>query len=179
MKRLILLFIFIIYSIYSKADTIIVYIDVSDNPNKEEIIRQTKILIQNKNDEFIVFISNDNTPIIINNTDYLDTDLNKLFYISPSSPSIDDDTDTLNYYIDYIGIKTNSTKQISFYFYTTPTTKTNSLISRILLSNRLANSNGLKDNVNVNIIFDKNKETIETKKNYELFKIRKYEIKYY
>ena len=180
MKHISLLFLFLCFSMYSKSNTTIVYIDISKKTNKEDIIKQTKQIInKNSNDNFIVFISNDNAPIIITNIEYLDKELKKLYYISPSSPSINDETDTLNYYIDNIGLNVNATTNMAFYFFTEPTNKTKRLITKVLLSNRLSNNEGLKNNITVNVLFEKRKETNEIKKNYELYKQKKYEIKFY
>lgn len=180
MKYIILLFIFIFISIYSKSNTTIVYIDVSKSSNKEKIIKQTKYLVnKNISDDFIVFISNDNTPIIITNINSLDKKLNELFYITPSSPFIDDEVDTLNYYMDNFKLSVNSNNNIDFFFFSPPSDKTNILITKLLLSNRLSNKDGLKKNIKVSILYEEEKETYETKKYYELFKQKKYEIKYY
>ena len=148
MNKVYLILIFVLWWNVSFSSNYIIYIDLSDNSiNRDNIISQTKQIINSNNTEnFIVFISNGVNPIIINDYVKLDKALNELLYMSnPSSPDMNYDIDTLNSLMNrksFINNKLEPKELIKLYFFIIPNSKNEIFIQRFLLSNRLTSKMG-------------------------------------
>lgn len=176
MNKIFFIILFVSLHVNLFADNItIIYIDISDRPNLERVIEITKqIVYSNTTDEFLVFISYGNEPILIDDINNIEEELIKLNE-TPSPPFINDDIDKLNTIISKRSFLKNN--NVTFNFLLTPSNSANIFINRLLLTNRLINRDGLISNIGVNVYPFGDRETEEYKSNCKIFKEKKYEIK--
>ena len=98
MKKIIFVFIVFFNSLelFSEEITKIIYIDNSKNYLKKEvIIKQLDSLVKESSD-FLIFISNGNDPIIINNLDEYNKNINNLLSKRTPRPNLKVDIRLLN-----------------------------------------------------------------------------------
>ena len=176
MNKIFFILLFISIHVNMFADNIaIIYIDLSDRPNLERVIEITEQIVSTTTtDEFLVFISFEGKPILIDDINKIDIELSKI-NVTPSSPDINKNIDALNALITKKGYLKNN--QVTFSFLLTANDRANIFINRFLLTNRVISREGLINNVNVGIYPFGDKNTEEYKSNYKIFKEKKYDIK--
>tara|TARA_B110000967_G_C18784129_1_gene509855 strand:- start:316 stop:849 length:534 start_codon:yes stop_codon:yes gene_type:complete len=170
-----LLLLFLHFKVSADGITFI-YIDLSDSPNKERVQQLTeKIVKSNQTYEFIIFISNDVEPILIDEVDKIQEVISSINQV-PSKPYINKDIELINELMYKRNILKNN--KVHFNFLLTPTNSANRFINKLLLTNRLVDREGLDSDVKVSIYPFGDKETEEYKSNCNIFKEKKYEINY-
>lgn len=166
MKYYILLFLLSFAGfLHSQSTTNLYYVDCSSTNRLEKLKEIFIEQYKKSNGEKIVFISNDNFPIILLNEVKIDEVLKQLFYINPLRPDFFDVIDSLNSLLPKdILIRNNNynyhftfflNAEQSFYDHTH-----NSFIKYLLLTNKIIDNNIIRSDIKITIIFDSNKSEI-------------------
>jgi hypothetical protein len=169
----------------------VIYIDVSNIENLQEVVEITNDIIKSKpNENFIIYISNDDNPIIITNRERLNEELKNIFYIHPSIPMYNEEIKALNEllgnnnYCNNIETQTSNLSQkeiVNFYFIlnlnqSIEYNQTKYFIDKLMLTNRLMFQHKLINNVKLKVYYDTNKSNYKIKQLSSTYKIKKYEI---
>ncbi len=170
-----LLFFFLQFKVSADSITFI-YIDLSDRPNLERVQQLTEQIVRShQTDEYLVFISYADEPILIDDVDKIQEVIGSINQ-APSKPFINKDIERINELISKRNILKNN--EVHFSFFLTPTHSSKVFINRFLLSNRLVGRDGLKSGINVSIYPFGDQESEEFKTICTIFKEKKYEINY-
>ena len=183
MKSLFLIWVFICSSFsVLMAKTNIIYVDRSNISDVKSIINVVeKIVQENPNEDFIIYISNDKYPEILSDKSILTRDLDVLFKIIPDSPDEPFEVDTISSIINSkFQIKNDFelNEKVHLFFILDAASaleKKKLLIQRLLLINGWTNKNGLSDNIKVTAYLKK-ADYQQIKKLQEQFNDNKYEI---
>jgi hypothetical protein len=181
MRRVGITFGLLFIALSISATTNIVYIDVSSILDLKAVIETTKnIVLKNKDEDFIIFISNDNNPVIITERYNLNEELNILYEIDPSIPDLSKDIDTLNTLLNeiiHLEFQTDSSELLfSFILDVNQTIFYNhiqSLVDKLLLTNSMIKNGKPIKGVEVFVYFNirnttnkvKNKDNINKRIN--------------
>ena len=187
MKSLILIWVFICSSFSElTAKTNIIYVDRSNISDVKSIINVVERIIQeNLNEDFIVYISNDKYPEILSDKRTLIRDLDVLFEIIPDPPEERFEVDTISSLINSkLQIKNTFelNEKVHLFFVLDAQTadiknQKKKLIQRLLLINGWTNKNGLSDNVKVSAYLKRaGCQQSKINKLQEQFNDNKYEI---
>ncbi|PCJ82009.1 MAG: hypothetical protein COA49_03340 [Bacteroidetes bacterium] len=171
------------------ASKTFIYIDNSNIRDIDKVIKQTEDIIRASNyDNFIVYISNDKSPIILNSLESLSQDLKQLYSISPSSPQVLFEVNMISetletYFPDIQSRNYDSTlsEEINMYFifdltHSIEYDQTKTLINKVLLSNRLKFEPGLVKGLNVTAYYNDNFKQEEKSIISNIYKKQGYEI---
>ena len=183
MKRLFLIWVFICSSFSElTAKTNIVYVDRSNISDVKSIIKVVeKIVQENPDEDFIIYISNDKYPEIISDKSLLTRDLDVLFEIIPDPPVPKFEVDTISDLINskfQIKNAFELNEKVHLFFILDAASalyRKKLIIQRLLLINGWTDKNGLTDNVKVTA-YVKETDYQQIKNLQEQFNNNKYEI---
>ena len=173
MKRYFLFF-FILFcscNVFSKTTKIFIYVDISSSDDVIDLIQDSikKIIFSNE-DDFVLYVSNGNKPLVITSRYKLIDNLNKLYLENFKEPDYKKDI----YLINEVLLKnkllsniSNNTEannlenELNFYFFLNKDSffdfnLESNLINKLLFSNKLYFSSGLHKDCNVHIYEDNN-----------------------
>jgi hypothetical protein len=168
MKKIALLFFFILklYTASAQKSANFIYVDFSSTKKLSKLSEKVNVVAKDFNDPFVLFLSNDNAPVIIRGNEGIDNGLGQMFSLRPSSPDFVADIDTINAIFSNSNIinglnntSTASNYQVKLFFFLSAEKfeqnyLNKNLIDRLLLTNRLVSKDGLKDGVHVTIFLD-------------------------
>lgn len=168
MKKIILLFFCILNLCTASAQksTNFIYVDFSSTKKLSKLSEKVKTVAKDFNEPFVLFISNDNAPIIIKENASVENGLNQIFSLRPSSPDFINEIDTINATFSNLNLNlglhqqgsSSNDKAIFYFFLNTEKFEQNfqnkNLIDRLLLTNQLISKVGVIKDVEVIIFLD-------------------------
>lgn len=173
MKRYFLFFFvfYCSYNVFSNNTKTFIYVDISASDDVIDLIQDSiKKIVYSNDDDFILYISNGNKPLILTSRNELIDNLNKLFLENFKHPDYNQDI----YLINEILLKnkllsnisnnieaSNLKNKLNFYFFINKDNffdfnLESNLIKKLLFSNKLYFSSGLHKDCNVYIFEDNN-----------------------
>ena len=168
MKKIALLFFLILKlcSTSAQKSANFIYVDFSSTKKLSKLSEKVSTVAKDFNVPFVLFLSNDNAPLIIRDNEGIDNGLGLMFSLRPSTPDFIDEVDTINaifsnsIIIEGINKTSGNADYIVnlMFFFNAEKFEQNyqnkNLIDRLLLTNRLVSRDGLEDGVYVTIFLD-------------------------
>lgn len=175
-----IIFIFSSSSIFAQSDVTILYVDASENENRlNAIIQKANSIINQSNDNVLLYIANGENPMLSENRDEFKKTLNKIKRDYISSPNLLNDVRLINdrilanSWITNLNNNEELSNELSFVFMIEEGNYhsfqiEDKFIKQILFSNNLYQNDILKDNCTVKIILDKNLDSYVQDKSNEI-----------
>ncbi|OUV44323.1 MAG: hypothetical protein CBC71_01535 [Rhodobacteraceae bacterium TMED111] len=173
MKQLtLLIFIISSFSVLAQSNVSILYIDASENDNRlNAIIQKANNIINQSDDEFLLYIANGENPFVTQDQQEFDKTLKKIKRETINSPNLLDDVKAINStmlsnsWVSDLFDGKDLINSISFVFIIEESNYhsfqfENLFIKQLLFSNNLYRNNMLVDKCSVSVFLDKDNSRI-------------------